>query len=69
MFEKDALSGVLVSVCDGLDIGITAHKGYSSSSTMYEIGQRLKQKAGEGKQIKVYIWATVTHLVLIWAKR
>jgi hypothetical protein len=51
--EKDALSGLLVPVCRGLDVGITANKGYSSSSTMYEIGQRLSEKAGEGKQILV----------------
>lgn len=41
MVEKDALSGVLEPVCRELDISITANKGYSSSSTMYEIGQRL----------------------------
>ncbi|MFA5416927.1 MAG: hypothetical protein WC341_00575 [Bacteroidales bacterium] len=44
MVEKDALSGVLGPVCRGLDIGITANKGYSSSSTMYEIGKRLRSK-------------------------
>jgi len=53
MLEKDALSGVLVPVCGVLDVGFTANKGYLSSSTMYEIGQRLKLKAGEGKQIQV----------------
>lgn len=42
MVEKDALSGVLLPVCRDLDISITANKGYSSSSTMYEIGQRLR---------------------------
>lgn len=41
MVEKDALSGVLEPVCRDLDIPITANKGYSSSSTMYEIGKRL----------------------------
>jgi len=41
MVEKDALSGVLEPVCRELDIAITANKGYSSSSTMYEIGRRL----------------------------
>jgi hypothetical protein len=54
MVEKDALSGVLEPVCRGLDIGITANKGYSSSSTMYEIGKRLDDKRSEGKQIKVF---------------
>jgi hypothetical protein len=44
MVEKDALSGVLEPVCRELDIAITANKGYSSSSTMYEIGKRLDDK-------------------------
>ncbi len=44
MVEKDALSGVLEPVCTELDIPLTANKGYSSSSTMYEIGQRLQKK-------------------------
>ncbi len=41
MVEKDALSGVLEPTCRALDIGLTANKGYSSSSTMYEIGRRI----------------------------
>jgi len=53
MVEKDALSGVLGPVCRQLDIGITANKGYSSSSTMYDIGRRLRWKADEGKKICV----------------
>ena len=53
MVEKDALSGVLSPVCRQLDIRITANKGYSSSSTMYDIGQRLKWKAEDGKKICV----------------
>jgi hypothetical protein len=50
MVEKDALSGVLEPVCRSLDIGITANKGYSSSSTMYEIGKRLQSKLYAEKQ-------------------
>jgi len=53
MVEKDALSGVLEPVCRDLDIAITANKGYSSSSTMYEIGQRLNGLARHGKTITV----------------
>lgn len=41
MVEKDALSGVLLPVCRELDISITANKGYSSVSMMYEIGRKL----------------------------
>lgn len=51
MVEKDALSGILEPVCRKLDIAITANKGYSSSSTMYEIGQRLYAKRDQGKRI------------------
>lgn len=46
MVEKDALSGVLEPVCKELDINFTANRGYSSSSTMHEIGTRLLLKAG-----------------------
>ncbi len=53
MVEKDALSGVLEPVCRSLDVGITANKGYSSSSTMYEIGKRLAQQSSQGKRIRV----------------
>jgi hypothetical protein len=53
MVEKDALSGVLVPVCQELDISITANKGYSSSSTMYEIGGRLARYDSYGKQVLV----------------
>lgn len=41
MVEKDALSGILLPVCQELDIRFTANKGYSSSSAMYDIGKRL----------------------------
>jgi hypothetical protein len=52
MVEKDALSGILDPVCRELDIGLTANKGYSSSSAMYEIGQRLQGKHdGDGKEV------------------
>ena len=50
MVEKDALSGVLEPVCSELDIGLTANKGYSSSSTMHEAGQRLRYKWIENKK-------------------
>lgn len=53
MVEKDALSGVLEPVANELDIAITANKGYSSSSTMYEIGKRLAWHKKQGKQITI----------------
>lgn len=53
MVEKDALSGVLGPVCNELDISITANKGYSSSSTMYEIGKRLERATWGKKNVVV----------------
>lgn len=51
MVEKQALEGVLIPVCRRLDVRFTANKGYSSSSMMYEIGQRLASR--EGKYIAI----------------
>src|SRR3990172_6767593 len=51
MVEEDALSGGLEPVCPGVAVGITANKGYSSSSTMYEIGKRIDAKRSNGQQI------------------
>lgn len=53
MVEKDALSGVLEPVCRELDIRLTANKGYSSQSIMYEIGKRLGQMYQQGKSVVV----------------
>lgn len=53
MVEKDALSGVLEPVCRRLDVSITANKGYSSSSTMYEIGKRLWDRHMNNKDITI----------------
>ncbi|MGA2502483.1 MAG: hypothetical protein ABSG01_00160 [Anaerolineales bacterium] len=49
--EKDALSGVLEPVCRDLDVGITADKGYGSTSILYEIGKRLSWMANCGKSV------------------
>lgn len=53
MVEKQALEGVLEPVCRRLDIPFTANKGYSSSSAMYEIGSRLREKMDDGKDITI----------------
>lgn len=53
MVEKQALEGVLVPVCKELDIPFSANKGYSSSSAMYEAGQRLADADGNGKDCHV----------------
>jgi hypothetical protein len=57
MVEKQALEGVLEPVCRRLDIGFSANKGYSSSSTMYETGKRLRRiflGQGDYKDYKLY---------------
>jgi len=53
MVEKQALEGVLVPVCQKLDVPFTANKGYSSSSAMYQAGKRLEQKLEQGKEVIV----------------
>ena len=54
MVEKQALEGVLLPVCQRLDVNFTANKGYSSQSLMYRIGQRLRSHYGsEHKHIHI----------------
>lgn len=54
MVEKDALSGILLPVCQELDIRFSANKGYSSSSAMYDIGKRLYRISGDIDEIHVF---------------
>ncbi|NUM77649.1 hypothetical protein HUU40_25070 [candidate division KSB1 bacterium] len=54
MVEKQALEGVLVPVCEDLDIPFTANKGYSSASALRERGRILGRLARKnGKRIIV----------------
>lgn len=53
MVEKDALSGILEPVCRRFDVRLTANKGYSSSSMMYEIGKRIKNRNSDLKDIVI----------------
>lgn len=50
MVEKQALEGVLMPVCDELDVPFTANKGYSSSSAMYEASKRFIRAIENGKK-------------------
>ena len=54
MVEKDALSGILEPVCRELHVRFTANKGYSSSSAMYEAGQRMRDARRFGKQVHIF---------------
>lgn len=51
--EKDALSGVLLPVCQELDVKFTANKGYSSSSAMYEASKRINRQFDDLKDIHI----------------
>lgn len=51
MVEKAALEGVLLPICRENGVRFTSNRGYSSQSTMYEIGKRLEQKFSDGKNI------------------
>ena len=53
MVEKQALEGVLVPVCRRLDVAFTANKGYSSSSSLHEIGARLNDAISDNKKVVV----------------
>ena len=53
MVEKQALEGVLIPVCQELDVPFTANKGYSSSSALYEAGQRMDEKLRDEKEVIV----------------
>lgn len=43
MVEKSALEGILIPVCKQYGVRFTANRGYSSSSTMYEIAKRVER--------------------------
>lgn len=51
--EKDALASVLIDVCSELDVPFFACRGYTSSTASWDAGQRLLQKIGEGKQVRI----------------
>lgn len=51
--EKEAMESVLKPVADKYHIYFGANKGYSSSSTMYELAGRLKDAILEGKKVVV----------------
>ena len=53
MVEKQALEGVLIPVCQELDVRFTANKGYSSSSIMHKVGERFADMAQDGKDLYI----------------
>lgn len=54
MVEKQALEGVLLPVCRELDVRFIANKGYSSATSLYEIGQMLaRERSRLSKEVHV----------------
>jgi len=49
MVEKDALSGILLPVCRRLHVRFTANKGYSSSTAMFDAGERIREILTDGE--------------------
>ena len=54
MVEKKALEGILIPVCDELDVRFTANRGYSSLSAMYLAGERIYMAYHAGKQTIIF---------------
>lgn len=54
MVEKQALEGVLLPVCQRLDVTFMANKGYSSASAFYRAGKRFRRRDAEGKRCVVF---------------
>jgi hypothetical protein len=53
MCEKQALEGVLVPVCNELDVPFTSNKGYASQSFMYRKGKEMARAAADGKNVHI----------------
>ncbi|HEY6021960.1 MAG TPA: hypothetical protein VIY48_19485 [Candidatus Paceibacterota bacterium] len=53
MVEKDALSGILRPVCSTYHVRFSANKGYSSSTAMYDAGQRFLEAYNAGKTLNL----------------
>jgi hypothetical protein len=53
MVEKQALEGVLLPVCEKMDVRFTANKGYSSASALYETANRFLDHLGEGRGLHI----------------
>lgn len=53
MIEKQALEGVMIPICRRLEVPFIANKGYSSASSMYEIGREMLWHRRNGQEIHV----------------
>ncbi len=53
LVEKQALEGVLTSVCNRLDVWFLANKGYSSVTTLHTLGRRLRDYGLKNRVIHI----------------
>ena len=53
--EKDAISGVLVDLCDDLHVTLMVNRGYSSMSAMYESANRFLSRGAEKEHVLLYL--------------
>lgn len=53
MVEKEALAGVVGSVCEDWDVPFTANRGYPSASHLWRIASDIQLKISEGKKVLV----------------
>jgi hypothetical protein len=53
LIEKDALVGVIETICTNLDVTYASCRGYMSQSMMWQMAMRLKNHALDGKQLLV----------------
>jgi hypothetical protein len=51
--EKDALVGVIESVCEQYDVPYFSCRGYTSQSEMWGAGQRLSQRIEQGQTVHI----------------
>ena len=51
--EKDAMSDILQSILEGMDVRIIPHKGFTSLTLLYECVERMKQQKMSGKNVHI----------------
>jgi hypothetical protein len=66
MVEKQALEGVLIPVCERLDVPFSANKGYTSLSMLYEAGKRIARLIQTSALERPAMLAALTRLRQEW---
>src|SRR5215831_15411586 len=53
LIEKDALVGVIETICNTLDVTYASCRGYMSQSMMWQMAMRIRNHAVDGKELLV----------------